>query len=146
MQKRLANLGYSILLFVKNECAVKYFQGKEKRVNEYIKALKMYVEFTGRSRRKNYWMFMLVNIVISVVLQVVENLLFGSSYLGWLYSLALFLPSLGLGVRRLHDISKSGWFLLLGFIPLIGAIILIVFAAQDSKPGDNQYGPNPKGL
>ncbi|MGL1930460.1 MAG: DUF805 domain-containing protein [Desulfotalea sp.] len=115
-------------------------------MEEYIKALKMYVEFNGRSRRKDFWIFTLVNMVISILLSFIENLVFGSSFLSSLYSLAVLLPSIALGVRRLHDIGKSGWFLLIAFIPIIGAIVLIVFAAQDSAHSENQYGPNPKGI
>lgn len=64
--------------------------------------------------------------------------------LSGLFSLALFIPSLAVAVRRLHDIGRSGWWLLIGLIPLVGAFVLLVFAVQDSQPGSNAYGPNPK--
>lgn len=105
----------------------------------YIKPYEKYVEFTGRSRRKEYWTFVLVNIVISLIL----SSLF--SFLGTLFSLAILLPSIAVGIRRLHDIGKSGWWLLIGFIPLLGWIVLIYFFVQDSQPGSNEYGANPKG-
>lgn len=105
----------------------------------YIKPYEKYVEFTGRSRRKEYWTFVLVNLVISLIL----SSLF--SFLGTLFSLAILLPSIAVGIRRLHDIGKSGWWLLIGFIPLLGLIVLIYFFVQDSQPGSNEYGANPKG-
>ena len=112
----------------------------------YLEVLRKYAVFTGRARRKEYWMFVLFNFIIYLVLVLVEGLLgFGGSVLGGLYSLAVLVPSIAVGIRRLHDIGKSGWFLLIGLIPLIGTIILIVFFVQDSQPGENQYGPNPKG-
>jgi uncharacterized membrane protein YhaH (DUF805 family) len=110
----------------------------------YLKVLKNYVVFQGRARRKEYWMFVLINSIISVILMVVEEFAGLSGVLSGIYYLAVFLPSLALGIRRLHDTGRSGWWLLLGIIPFIGAIILIIFACQDSQPGDNQYGPNPK--
>jgi len=110
----------------------------------YVEALKKYAEFSGRARRKEYWMFVLVNMVIISVLYIIEGLAGGPGFLGGLYSLAVLIPSLAVGVRRLHDTNRSGWWLLIGFIPLIGAIVLLVFTVQDSQPGGNQYGPNPK--
>jgi uncharacterized membrane protein YhaH (DUF805 family) len=66
--------------------------------------------------------------------------------LGTLYSLAVLIPGIAVSVRRLHDINRSGWWLLIGLIPIIGAIILLIFTAKDSQPGENQYGPNPKAI
>lgn len=118
----------------------------------YLKVLKRYVDFNGRSQRKEYWMFQLFNLLAMVVLGIVSILVFGggtedggpADILGGVYGLAVFLPSLGVTVRRLHDIGKSGWWVLLGFIPLIGMLVLIFFFAKDSQPETNQYGPNPK--
>ncbi|MFC5451903.1 DUF805 domain-containing protein [Paenibacillus aestuarii] len=110
----------------------------------YVKAWKNYAVFQGRARRKEYWMFFLFNLIISIVLSIVESLIGLNSVLTGLYSLAVLLPSLGIGVRRLHDSGRSGWWLLISLIPLIGTIILIVFLCQDSEPNDNQYGANPK--
>jgi uncharacterized membrane protein YhaH (DUF805 family) len=109
----------------------------------YIKVLKNYVNFTGRARRQEYWMFTLFSVIISLVLSFVESMVGAPGILTMIYSLAVLLPSLGVVVRRLHDIGKSGWWFLISFIPLIGAIWLIVLLCQDSKE-DNQYGVNPK--
>ena len=110
-----------------------------------------YVDFSGRARRSEYWYFVLFGIIVSVVAGVIDGILgtrntLGSyGLIGGLASLALLLPNLGVGARRLHDTGRSGWWLLIGLVPLIGWIVLIVFFVQDSQP-DNQYGPNPKGL
>jgi uncharacterized membrane protein YhaH (DUF805 family) len=110
----------------------------------YLKVLKNYVGFQGRARRKEYWMFVLFSVIVSIVLTIIESILSVSQVLTGLYSLAILLPSLAVGVRRLHDTGRSGWWLLIGLIPLIGAIILLVFMCQDSQEKDNEYGPNPK--
>ncbi|MEU6240850.1 MULTISPECIES: DUF805 domain-containing protein [unclassified Streptomyces] len=109
----------------------------------YVDVLKKYAVFTGRARRQEYWMFFLVNLVIAIVLSIVSRII-GTMALSWIYSLALFLPGLGVAVRRLHDTGRSGWFVLIGLIPFIGWIILIVFLAQEGRPDPNEYGPNPK--
>jgi uncharacterized membrane protein YhaH (DUF805 family) len=110
----------------------------------YVKVMKNYAEFNGRARRKEYWMFVLINTIISIILSIIESILHISNVISLLYSLAIMIPSLAVGARRLHDTGKSGWWQLIGLIPIIGAIILIVFMATDSSEGDNQYGPNPK--
>lgn len=109
----------------------------------YLKVLKNYVNFTGRARRKEYWMFALFSAIISIVLMLIEYLIGLPQSLSSIYSLAVLLPGLGVGVRRLHDTGRSGWWLLLALVPFIGAIVLIVFFCLDSTP-DNDYGPNPK--
>ncbi len=106
--------------------------------------LTKYVDFNGRARRSEYWYFVLFNILVNFVVGIVVNLT-GLTFLSYIVSLALLLPGLGVCVRRLHDIGKGWAWILLALIPLVGAIILIVFYCQDSQPGDNQYGPNPKG-
>lgn len=116
----------------------------------YLKVLKNYVGFSGRARRKEYWMFTLFNIIAAVIAMVLDNVLgltfegigYGPIYA--LYGLAVFLPGLAVSIRRLHDTDRSGWWLLLAFIPLIGAIILIVWMATDGTAGDNRFGSNPK--
>lgn len=108
-------------------------------MNWYIKALKNYAVFSGRARRKEYWYFFLINTAISIVLGVV-----GIGLLSGIYTLAVLLPSIAVGVRRLHDTDRSGWWLLIALIPIIGVIVLLVFAVQDSKAEANQYGMNPK--
>lgn len=113
----------------------------------YMEALSKYVEFEGRSRRTELWTFYLVNFVISVILSVLDSIVgMGIGFIGTLFSLAILLPSIAVGVRRLHDIGKEGWWLLIGLIPVIGWIVLIYFYVQDSEPGANVYGANPKGL
>lgn len=113
-------------------------------MNWYLEVLKKYAVFQGRARRTEYWMFILVNFLIAIGLGVIDSVL-SLGFLSGLYSLAMLIPSIAVGVRRFHDIGKSGWWILLGLIPLLGLIALIIFFVQDSQPGDNAYGPNPKG-
>ncbi|NHM34004.1 DUF805 domain-containing protein [Neobacillus terrae] len=110
----------------------------------FLKVLKNYATFNGRARRKEYWMFTLISVIITILLAVAEAATGLDSILTGLFSLAILVPSLAVIVRRLHDTGRSGLMVLLGLIPIIGGIILLVFAAQDSKPGENEYGPNPK--
>ena len=110
----------------------------------YIKVLKNYVVFQGRARRKEYWMFVLFNLIFSIIIGVIEAILDISQYLTYIYTLAILLPSLAVAVRRLHDTGRSGWWLLISFIPIIVGIILLVFECLDSDPNTNKYGPNPK--
>jgi uncharacterized membrane protein YhaH (DUF805 family) len=116
----------------------------------YTDVIKKYVVFSGRARRKEFWMFVLFNVIISIVLGLIDKLI-GTDYgkngggvLSTIYSLAVLLPSLGVAWRRLHDTNRSGWWILIGLIPCVGWIILIVFYAMEGTPGDNQYGPDPK--
>lgn len=115
----------------------------------YLKALKNYVGFNGRARRKEYWMFYLFNIIIVFVLYglgmaTIKSIggLFIALY--GLYALGVFLPSLAVSIRRLHDINKSGWWYLISLVPLIGSIWLIVLLATEGTRGENAYGPDPK--
>jgi uncharacterized membrane protein YhaH (DUF805 family) len=110
-----------------------------------IDAWKNYFTFTGRARRKAYWMFVLFNIIAAVIANIIDSVIGTGGLIGGIYSLAVLLPGIALGVRRLHDIGKSGWWMLIALVPLIGLIVLLVFACTDSQPGDNEYGPNPKG-
>ncbi|MDX6292950.1 MAG: hypothetical protein QOH50_2025 [Kribbellaceae bacterium] len=114
----------------------------------YTDVLKKYVEFSGRARRQEFWMFVLISVPIWLVLLIIDNLIGTGSrnggLLSGLYSLAVLLPGLGLVWRRLHDTNRSGWWILIGLIPLVGTIILIVFYATDGDAGDNKYGPDPK--
>lgn len=117
----------------------------------YLLAFRRFADFKGRSTRQEYWMFTLFNLLISLGLGVVAGLLgVGSEHspadaISGLYTLIVLVPSLALSVRRLHDIGKSGWWMLLLLIPLIGALILLVFAIQQGEPGTNRYGPDPRG-
>ena len=110
----------------------------------YLSVLKNYVGFSGRARRKEYWMFYLFNAIVSIVLTVLDMLAGLNSILTYLYALAILLPSLALSFRRLHDIGKSAWWVLIALVPVIGGIVLLIFSLLDSEPGENQYGPNPK--
>lgn len=112
-------------------------------MNYYIGAFKKYVTFAGRAQRQEFWMFELFNFIAYIILYVIGNAL-GTTILGTLYGLAVLLPSLAIGARRLHDRDMSGWFLLIGLIPVVGLIVLIVIFCMDGTPGDNRFGPNPK--
>ena len=105
--------------------------------------LSQYAGFTGRARRSEYWFWYLATVIAYVVALIIDNIL-GISLVTIIVALAVIVPTIAVGVRRLHDTDKSGWFILIGLIPVIGAIVLIVFFVMDSGP-DNQYGPNPKG-
>lgn len=121
-------------------------------MNWFLVVLKKYATFSGRAQRAEYWYFLLFSTLIVIALSVIDSVT--GSYnedTGWglfsgLYSLAVLLPSIAVGARRLHDTSRTGWWLLIGFIPVIGTIVLIVFFVLDSTPGDNAYGPNPKAM
>jgi uncharacterized membrane protein YhaH (DUF805 family) len=115
----------------------------------YVTVLQKYAVFTGRARRKEYWMWVLFNLIISIILNIIDfaaNLHIGANLgiLSFIYGLAVLIPSIAVTVRRLHDTNRTGWWIFIVLIPFVGAIILIVFAALDSTPGDNRYGPNPK--
>lgn len=107
----------------------------------YLAVLKKYAVFGGRARRKEYWMFVLVSTLITVVLSALQG---DEGVLVGLYSLAVLLPSLAVTVRRLHDTNRSGLWLLIALIPLVGFIVLLVFTVQDSDRIENRYGPSPK--
>ncbi|MCA1674673.1 MAG: DUF805 domain-containing protein [Actinobacteria bacterium] len=109
----------------------------------YLKVLRQYADFSGRARRKEFWMFTLVSVIISLVLAIIDSQL-PIGILGIIYGLAVLLPSLAVGARRLHDIGRTGWWQLINLIPIIGAIVLIVFFATDGDHQPNAYGPNPK--
>ena len=125
-------------------------------MNWYLKVLNQYSDFKSRARRKEYWMFALVNFIISFAIVGIDNALglsfnytenvSGSGVFNLLYNLLILIPSLAVAVRRLHDIGKSGWVLLIGLIPLVGAIWLLILLLRNSEAGENKYGPNPKKL
>jgi uncharacterized membrane protein YhaH (DUF805 family) len=116
----------------------------------FLAALKKYAVFEGRARRREYWFFVLFYIIIAVLLAFVDGMLGlggskgGPGILSGVFGLAMIVPSLAVAVRRLHDIGRTGWWVLIGLVPLVGAIVLLVFALMDSQPGQNDYGPNPK--
>jgi uncharacterized membrane protein YhaH (DUF805 family) len=110
----------------------------------YFAALKKYADFGGRARRREYWMFVLINFLIGCGLSVLGMIIGPVAFLSWIYALAMIVPGLAVGFRRLHDVGRSAWWVLIALIPFIGVIVLIVWACQDSQPGDNAWGPNPK--
>ena len=114
-------------------------------MNWYVEALKnKYATFTGRAHRTEFWMFLLVTVIVTLVVSVVDSII-GKQVLSTLYGLATLMPGMAIGARRLHDTDRSGWWQLLGLVPLVGIIVLIVFYVQDSQPGGNRFGANPKG-
>jgi uncharacterized membrane protein YhaH (DUF805 family) len=108
----------------------------------FTNALKQYADFEGRSRRKEYWMFILFYLIFYVVLSVIDSLI-GVPVLSTVFSLALLVPSVSIAARRLHDTGRSGWWQLLVLIPILGALVLLFFLVQDSQD-ENEYGANPK--
>ncbi|MEU0401154.1 DUF805 domain-containing protein [Streptomyces sp. NPDC006197] len=113
-------------------------------MNWYLEVLKKYAVFNGRARRQEFWMFYLFNVIAVIVLAIVDSALGIYPALTGIYALAVFLPYLGVSIRRLHDTGRSGWWLLIGLVPLVGGIILIVFFASEGEQHQNAHGPNPK--
>lgn len=121
-------------------------------MNWFLIVLNRYATFTGRAQCAEYWYFVLFYLLIFFVLAAVDGVFgtfsveAGVGLLSGILSIALFIPSLAVSVRRLHDIGRSGWWLLIGLIPLVGAIVLLVFLIKDSDADENEFGPNPKGV
>lgn len=129
-------------------------------MEHYLNCWKRFADFQGRSRRKEYWTFTLINTAISLFFNLVSTILIETggdsmgaltggmvfSLLGVLFGLAVMIPSLAVVARRLHDTGRSAWNYLIVLIPLIGAILVLVWMFQDSQPGTNKWGPNPKGI
>lgn len=115
-------------------------------VNAYkLVVLERYAQAEGRAGRAEFWWFVLANFLIGLALNIVAQALAVFFVVSLLYSLALIVPSVCASIRRLHDTSRSGWFLLISLIPLVGFIIVIVLLAQDSTPGPNEYGVTAAG-
>mgnify|MGYP001343028297 CR=1 FL=1 len=126
----------------------------------FILAIKKAFDFRSRSSRPEYWYFVLFNIIFAIVAVILDNVLgttikidIGTGevplpygYIYFLYLLALIIPGFAAGVRRLHDVGKSGWMMLLAFIPIIGGIWLLVLFLMESAPGENKWGPNPNNI
>ena len=119
-------------------------------MNWYLKVLKQYADFNGRARRKEYWMFTLFNLIFSIVVMLFDNMLgltIGAAPYGvlyFLYTLFILIPGFAVGIRRLHDVGKSGWMCLIVLIPLVGGIWFLILTVRDSDPSENEYGANPK--
>jgi uncharacterized membrane protein YhaH (DUF805 family) len=116
-------------------------------VQWYLEVLRKYAQFEGRAHRTEFWLFVLVNVAISLALGILDAILgtrgdFGGLLQG-VYGLAVLIPSLAVGARRLHDIGRSGWWQLLLLIPLVGLIILIVWWAKEGDKAPNDHGPDP---
>lgn len=112
--------------------------------------LENYANFNGRARRAEFWWYTLANIIMAVIAMTLDSVL-GTNieplpygYVYMIYALAVFLPGLAVGVRRLHDVGKSGWFYFIILVPIIGAIWLLVLFVTEGQHGENQYGPDPK--
>jgi uncharacterized membrane protein YhaH (DUF805 family) len=117
-------------------------------MNWYLKVLKQYADFSGRARRQEYWMFILINAIISWSFTLLDNLAGVTIFttLSYFYTLAVLIPGLAVAVRRLHDIGKSGWWYLLILFPIVGWIWLIVLFATEGESRPNNWGENPKGM
>ncbi len=118
----------------------------------FFAAVKKYAVFKGRARRKEFWYFTLFYIIFSLIAGIVDALAgtqvptMGIGLISIIYALAMLLPSVSVSVRRLHDTGRSGWWWWINLLPFIGQIVLLVFVVLNSQPGDNRYGPNPKGV
>lgn len=118
-------------------------------LNEYIEwakvPLRRWKDFAGRSRRKEYWSYSIACLIASMILGAIDGAIFGREVLSAILGLILLVPSFAAMFRRMHDIGKSAWWLLLLIVPLVGWLVIFVFSLMDSQPGTNRYGPNPKG-
>lgn len=111
----------------------------------YIQAIKNYCNFSGRATRKEYWMYSLISAIFGLALSLVDSLI-GISIFTSIYSLFILIPDLSISFRRLHDIDKSAWWLLISIIPVVGSIILFVFSVRPGTIGPNSYGEDPRAL
>lgn len=114
-------------------------------MNYYLAVLKNYAGFSGRARRAEYWMFTLFSFIASAILYIIGALIH-FPLLSTIYGLAVLVPGLAVASRRLHDTDRSFWWILIALVPIVGAIVLLVFLCQDGTPGPNKYGPSPKGI
>lgn len=121
-------------------------------MNEYLSVLKNYAKFDGRARRREFWFFALFNLIASVVASILDRTLgltFGPmvsyGYIYAVYAVAVIVPGVAVSIRRMHDIGKSGWWLLIVFVPIIGGIWLLVLFVTKGQSGSNAYGADPKG-
>ena len=116
----------------------------------YLKPWKKFVDFSGRARRKEYWIFTLINVIIASIITAIfpaattSGGMVQPSVVSSIFSLVILLPSLAVAVRRLHDTNRNGWLILIALIPLVGWILVLVWLCTDSNQGENDYGPDPK--
>ena len=110
----------------------------------YLGVLKKYAVFDGRARRKEYWMFFLFNLIAAVILVAIDSVIGTVALLYGLYMLGILCPAIGVTIRRLHDTGKSGWWIFISLVPVIGGLWFLYLMVIDGTPGDNQYGPSPK--
>lgn len=113
-------------------------------MNHFFGALKKYADFSGRARRQEYWMFILFYIIFTVVIGLVDNLLGIPGILSGIFALALLLPSLAIGARRLHDTNRTGWWLLMYFLPVVGPVVILIFTILEGDQNENRFGSDPK--
>lgn len=128
-------------------------------MDSYLACLRKYADFSGRARRREFWIFTLANMAIMFALLVIDLIIGGTNDNGngapslttalillllFLFYLAIVIPSVAVQVRRLHDIGKSGWWWFIQWVPIIGGIWLFILFLSESQPGSNQWGPNPK--
>src|ERR1700694_291507 len=119
-------------------------------MNWYLQALKKYADFSGRARRREYWFYILFYLIIMIVLMICDGFIgttmqgAGIGILTGIYALAVLIPTLAVTVRRLHDTGRSGWWIFIQLVPIVGVFILLYFLVSDSKPETNAYGPSPK--
>jgi uncharacterized membrane protein YhaH (DUF805 family) len=111
----------------------------------YTDVIRQYAVFDGRAGRPEFWWFALINAIIEVIIYGIAAAAGSGALLlvAYAYGLAVFLPSLGVGIRRLHDTNRSGWWVLIGIVPVVGGIVLLVLYALAGDPGPNRYGPGP---
>jgi uncharacterized membrane protein YhaH (DUF805 family) len=118
---------------------------KELPMNWYMEAFRKYAQFGGRSRRMEFWMFTLINVLVIFGLAIFADKALWANILLAVYAVAMFIPCIALTVRRLHDTGRSGWWIFISAVPLIGSIAMIIFEVLPGDVGDNGYGPDPKG-
>ncbi len=118
-------------------------------MNWYLMVLKRYVDFSGRSQRAEYWYFALGNLIVGFILGFIDGIMGanaqgGVGVLTMIYFLGILIPSLAVSVRRLHDTGRTGWWVFVAIIPILGPLLLLYFYVLDGEPGANAYGPDPK--
>ena len=119
------------------------FTIKIKIMNWYLKVLRQYADFNGRASRTEFWMFVLFNFIFAVAANILDYIFGSYGVISIIYGLAMLIPGLAVSVRRLHDVNKSGWMILVSLIPVVGFIWLLVLDVTEGTPGENSYGANP---